>query len=456
MHSSQAEAVVVGAGLSGLAAARRLEQDGVRTTVLEALPAAGGRVRTERVGEYLVDVGPDAATAGYVRWLALVDGLGLKSELTEPSGVIGVVRDGRIVDIDPAAPLRALRTPALSTRAKLGLAAGVIRLLPRLRSVDSYEMNLSAELDDPDTSARELAHRMFGAEAAERLIDPVVRLVTGSGASEASTLSLLGALGAWSSPLVNLRGGLASVPDRIANELSDLRCDAEVTEVAERPGGVTVSYDDSNGRSATIDADGCVIAAMYDRARAIWPRLDELHPGFASSLRDVKLVSVSLGYSRRPETAAYAVVVPTVEHPDALLIFMQHRKAPDRAPAGHALITLYTDTLVTDSFLQKPDHEIETWAAGIVEGLSPELSGHREMAIVTRWPKAGYLASPGFWRRSRELLDAIPADGPVQLAGDLFGAGSMESAVRWGERAADRLIAQRVGPTAIVPVVGTT
>jgi hypothetical protein len=58
---------------------------------------------------------------------------------------------------------------------------------------------------------------------------------------------------------------------------------------------------------------------------------------------------------------------------------------------------------------------------------------------VTRWPVAGYLATPGFWRQSRALLAAIPADGRVQLAGDLFGAGSMESAVRWGERAAERL-----------------
>jgi hypothetical protein len=60
--------------------------------------------------------------------------------------------------------------------------------------------------------------------------------------------------------------------------------------------------------------------------------------------------------------------------------------------------------------------------------------------VVTRWPIAGYLTTPGFWRRSRELLAAIPPGGRVQLGGDLFGAGSMESAVRWGQRAADTLM----------------
>jgi protoporphyrinogen oxidase len=134
------------------------------------------------------------------------------------------------------------------------------------------------------------------------------------------------------------------------------------------------------------------------------------------------------------------VVVPTVEDADTLLIFMQHNKAPDRAPAGHALITLYTDTLVTDEYLARSDAEIERWAAATIESLCPELQDHRELAVVTRWPRAGYLASPGFWRRSRQLLEAIAPDSAVQLAGDLFGAGSMESAVRWGERAAQRLL----------------
>jgi hypothetical protein len=49
-----------------------------------------------------------------------------------------------------------------------------------VRRVDSYEMGASASLDDPQQSARELAHRTFGDEAAERLIDPVMRLVSGS------------------------------------------------------------------------------------------------------------------------------------------------------------------------------------------------------------------------------------------------------------------------------------
>lgn len=433
-------AVVVGGGISGLAAALRLERAGVEVTVLEAEPRPGGRVRTERVGDYLVDTGPDAATRGYKRWLALVDELGLAAKITVPSAVVGMVRNGRIHDVDPARPLRAARTPVLSARAKLRLAAGAVRLGRRLKSVDSYELNRSAELDDPHTNAHEFAVEHFGREAAEYLIDPAIRLATGSGAREASQLGVLGVLTAWSVPIVNLEGGLALVPDAIAGRLSDVRCGCRVARVEESPRGALVTYTDASGAQHRLEADGCIIAAMYHTARDVWPKLDRLAPEFAPSLRNVELISISLGYRCRPASTAYVVTVPTAEHPDLLLIFMQHNKAPDRAPAGHGLVTLYTDTLVTGRYLEKSDAELEQWAAGVLERLCPELAGERDMGIVTRWPKAGYLATPGFWRRSRALLEAIPAESRIQLAGDLFGAGSMESSVRWGERAADRLL----------------
>jgi len=438
---SRSNVVIVGGGLSGLSAAWRLERAGVSTTVLEAGDRPGGRVRTERVDGYVVDTGPDAATGGYAAWLSLIDDLGLSGQITAPSPVLGIVRDGRIIDIDPSRPLRAALTPALSAWAKARVAAGALRLSPQLRRVDSYALIESADLDDPWTDARRFALRHFGREATDYLIDPAIRLTTGSGASHASNLMVLGALASWSGALVNIEGGFDVVPKGIAARLPDVRCGARVTSVEDTQTGVAVRYRSTDGSEDVIEADGCVIGTMYDVAREVWPRLDDLAPRFAPQLRNVALISVSLGYRRRPLTAAYSVMVPTRESPEALLIFMQHSKAPDRAPQGHGLVTIYTDSHVTDRYLERSDEQLEAWAAGIVEGLCPELAGQRDLAIVTRWPKAGYLATPGFWRRSRDLLGAIPQEGRVQLGGDLFGAGSMESAVRWGERAAERLIA---------------
>ena len=401
-------------------------------------------MRTERVGDYLVDSGPDAATDSYESWLELVDELGLSDRIAPTSPVLGTVRHGRVIDIDPSKPLRAAMTPALSLGGKLRMAWGLARLRKRIASVDSFALNLSADQDDPELNAHDFAREHFGEEATEYVIDGAVRLSTGSGAREASALAVLGVLGAWSGATVNIRGGLQAVTDAAAERLSDLRLGATATSVEVDDGGVTVVYRDATGRDESVEADGCVVATTYDVAREIWPALDGMAPGFDSALRPLQLISISLGYSREPDTGAYIVSVPTADHPDLLLIFMQHNKAPDRAPAGHGLVTLYTDTLATPRYLERSDEELVGWGAETIERLCPELAGRRDMGHVRRWPYAGYLADPGFWQRSRDLLAAIPPDGRIRLAGDLFGAGSMESSVRWGRRAADSLLAQNL------------
>jgi protoporphyrinogen oxidase len=121
-------------------------------------------------------------------------------------------------------------------------------------------------------------------------------------------------------------------------------------------------------------------------------------------------------------------------------MFLQHNKASDRAPRGHTLVTLYTDTAATDRYMAMDDARIERWAGEFVESLLPELTGHRDLCEVNRWPSAGYLADRGFWRRARALREALSELQRVQLAGDLFGAGSMEAAIRFGRRAARRVL----------------
>ena len=55
-----ATVIIVGGGMSGLAAAYELGRRRVPFLLLEAAPTLGGVVKTERVDGFVIDAGPDA------------------------------------------------------------------------------------------------------------------------------------------------------------------------------------------------------------------------------------------------------------------------------------------------------------------------------------------------------------------------------------------------------------
>lgn len=70
---AETDVVIVGGGLAGLAAARRLHQAGTPWLLIEATDRLGGRVGTDAVDGYLLDRGFQVVNTGYPRLTALVD-----------------------------------------------------------------------------------------------------------------------------------------------------------------------------------------------------------------------------------------------------------------------------------------------------------------------------------------------------------------------------------------------
>jgi monoamine oxidase len=115
------DAVVVGAGVAGLVAARRLVARGTRVRVLEASGRIGGRVRTHRFpGGATVDLGAMRLPPESRRTLALIGELGLSDRLRPFRTMFGHPDD---VVVRPAGPVRVAEAgPVLAAevRALLG------------------------------------------------------------------------------------------------------------------------------------------------------------------------------------------------------------------------------------------------------------------------------------------------------------------------------------------------
>ena len=169
--------VIVGAGLSGLAAAFRLRQAGCDVLLLEREAHVGGKARTSThvvdAGTLTFDWGPNGFLTNAPDTLELVRDLGLTAEL-EPASDAAKHRflwSNQKLEKLPSTPPTALGTPLLSPLEKLRALAEVF--VPKLG-------------EPKPESVFEFALRRFGRGVAEKFILPMVVGITAGDARHTS------------------------------------------------------------------------------------------------------------------------------------------------------------------------------------------------------------------------------------------------------------------------------
>src|SRR5437868_10142269 len=124
--------VIVGAGISGLALAFRLQQlaRDIDLTILEQRNRPGGTIWTEHRDGFVVEIGPNGFLDTKPSTLALSQDLGLGEQLRAASESSGQNRylflDGKL-QAPPNTLASILRSPLLSWRGKLGLLSEPFR-----------------------------------------------------------------------------------------------------------------------------------------------------------------------------------------------------------------------------------------------------------------------------------------------------------------------------------------
>lgn len=435
--------VVVGAGIAGLTAAFRLNRAGAEVVVLEAGDRVGGRMQTERVGDYLLDTGASVLTSSYDEMKQLIVDAGLAGKTVPTSGVIGTLRDGRIHHVDPARrPVLALLRSGLLGPASKVKAIRLLRDVRRARPALRFD-DLSGATDW-DVSALEYSRRHLDDELLEYVVGPLGRAMNLVDADEFTIGLVLFTLRHYllGGPYFNSPEGMSFLPLGLAAHL-DVRLGCRVEHVEVRGEQVQVSWRERDGAGRTESADHCVFAIPAPDLPRLFPQLTPEARDYFSTLAFVRSMQVMFGLDRRPAEEAIWVNVPRSEHRDLFVWINDHRRAPGRAPEGKGLMTFSwrdrwsrghwddTDDAVAEAALA------EIARVGILRGFGDQV----EMSYVKRWNPCAPTRSPGSTAAlGRFLAGRTPADR-VHFAGDYFSAATTNTSLSSGERAARTILA---------------
>jgi oxygen-dependent protoporphyrinogen oxidase len=428
--------IVVGAGVSGLSAAFRLQQRGHDVTVLEAEPHVGGKTAATRRDGFILNTGATVLGASYDAMLALARDAGVESDVIRTPATIGVVRDGavhRLRGAPPGALVDFVRTPLLSARSKLLLARAGIDAF-RARGKAGYDHpELRAQLDTE--SIAEYCGRRLNDEIRDVLLGPVMGglyVTDGAALSVADlhfTLTKILAGG-----MLGYRGGIDFFARALADRL-DVRTGCRVTHVERTATSARVLWD-----AGEETVDGVVLTVAAPLVPALYPGLEPAVQGMLlEGLRQSDFISVRLALRRRPDEDAMLVVVPSDELGGIATVMFEHRISEGCAPEGKGLVGVLLYHEWVSPRLGRTDDELLSELLPDLDRLVPGVADAIEFAEITRWTPGAPRAVPGTHRLMAEIVARTGPGQRVQLAGDYLSIPSINGSVLSGEAAARRL-----------------
>ncbi len=455
---------VVGGGIAGLAAARRLEalRGDAEVVLLEREAIPGGKIVTERTGGFVIEGGPDSFLSRKERGPGLCEELGLEDELVgrRPENARTYVRRSGELH-----PLPAGLTGMIPTNLD-ALAEGTL-LSPEGRERLAAEVDLPAAPPGDDESIASFVSRRLGREAYDLLVEP---LLTGIYAGDGNVLSLEATFPGLRAlelehgslirgllarpapftgglpPFVGLRPGMdVLVTTLVAGlERTALRTGTSASAIERSPGGYRVLLDDGEA----VEAEGVVVAVPAVGAAELLAGLDE---GLASAHAGIPYASsalVSLGYRLedvRNPLDGYGYVVPRVEGSDVIACTWTSSKWDGRAPEGSTLIRVYAGRYGGRDVSVEPADELVALAREEVRLLG--ITAEPSLSLVHRWPRSMPQYVLGHLDRVEAIERALEVHPGLAVAGAAYRGVGVPDCIRSGEEAA-ALVVQALAPVA--------
>jgi protoporphyrinogen oxidase len=426
---------VIGGGVAGATSAYRLREAGLSPVVFESEDHVGGRARTLRKGGFVFDTGAVGLLGSYNQTKGVAAEIGMADQVLTIKPVGSVPRNGELKRLDMAKPVRSfLATDLISTRSKLKMLKVVVDAVKMRKSIGYDVIDALVPYDTETVS--EYSLRDLNHELAEYITGTLIRGAWLAPAEQASIAQFFWTAKHFTPHMYSLLGGMQTLPERLLAG-ADVRLNTRVLNVEEHAGGVTVTHD---GGSEQFDA--CVIATPPKPALTLFEQMNPTQRTFFENARYSRSVNIHLGLSRKTDHPDLYVMVPKAECQDITTIFLDHHKAPDRAPEGKGIISVFLRSEWCAANWETDDATVLNEVTGMLRPWFGDLDDRLEQTVVERWDDCALMVTPGMFRQMSDYGRAIDPNARVHFAGDFAPFSSVNTALVSGQAAAQRVAAR--------------
>ncbi|MGR8007483.1 protoporphyrinogen oxidase [Streptomyces hypolithicus] len=471
-RTSARHAVVVGGGISGLAAAHRLVAGGARVTLLEATGRLGGKLLVGEIAGVPVDLGAESMLARRPEGVALAREVGLGDRLQPPAtasaslwnrGTLTPMPKGHVMGVpgDPAvlggvlseAALARMRQDRELARTEVGddIALGeyVAARLGR-EVVDRLVEPLLGGVYAGDvyrTSMRAAVPQLFeAARTYDSLLEGVREIQRRAADKQQQRDQQQAGAAPADSPFTGLDGGIGTLPGAVADAVraggGEILLDTPVLGLTRGADGWAVRTDER-----VIVADAVVLASPAWSASAL---LADESPAAAAELSAVEYASmalVTMAFRREDVTGAAGLpqgsgfLVPPVDGHTIKASTFSTRKWGwvDAAAPGLFVLRTSIGRYGEEEHLHREDDELVGVSLKDL-GSATGVTATPVATEVTRWIGGLPQYPVGHLGRVARVRDEVAKLPGLRVCGAAYDGVGIPACIASGQRAADEIM----------------
>lgn len=459
------DTLIVGAGISGLSVAYRLQEKNCQVLVAEQRDRAGGNITSQQSGDFLWEEGPNSFSPT-PELLKLAVDVGLRDELIFADRGLPryVYWQGKLRPV-PMSPPKAVTSQLLSPLGKLRALTGALGLVP-------------PQVASQEETVADFFTRHLGSEVAQRLVSP---FVSGVYAGDVNQLSAKAAFGrvtqladvggglvagailsrrqkpksppqaadveipkTKSGQLGSFREGLQQLPSAIVSKLGEkVKFNWELTNLAPHPeSGYIATFSTPEGEQ-TVEAKTVILTTpAYVTASLV----KDLSPQASQALNEISYPPVACVVLAYPDAAlrfplqGFGNLNPRSQGLRTLGTIWSSTLFPGRTPKGWHLLTNFIGGATDPAIAQMGEDEIIEQVNQDLEKAVIQPGSTPKPLAVHLWSKAIPQYTRGHLARLETIRNHLKPFSGLFLSSNYLDGVALGDCVRRGEETAQSVL----------------